>query len=396
MMDDHGISQDLPQPTQSVQQPPQPEQQPPQPEQQPVPPQQYYYPPVQYPRYVPVQAPAPKKKMSAGAVCGIIALCLVGAVVLAAVVYVTLGLGLGLLRGRQVEVEHEGPVNDNMIPSFQIVDPTGGEIIVPDPSIPDVTLPPVTPSTEIWYVTAKSGLLLRSGPGTEFTYIRALPLGTQVTVVRWDGNWAFTGEGWLSGKYLSQEPVPLKSHDPADFLSFQAPKDRSLVGDWLVVSDLGDSGMGRSCRAGMIRLKKDGTFEQLVLTMFNEYPYDSGWYCPGAETSGEDTPSWVGDYTFDGKTLVLHYRAIFYMEYGEDEYGAPIPLDDYWIQEEATVTLKISKKKNGDLDIISGADDIPIYSGPKSGHGTDTTLYESDDDDDMWSAISHTLNEAYP
>jgi predicted chitinase len=48
--------------------------------------------------------------------------------------------------------------------------------------------PPVSPRT-IYRVIARDGLLMRGGPGTDFPVVRSLPYGTQVNVLRREGQW---------------------------------------------------------------------------------------------------------------------------------------------------------------------------------------------------------------
>lgn len=63
-----------------------------------------------------------------------------------------------------------------------------------------------TPSTQTktMYVTANTGLNVRTGAGTSYRVIKALPKGTKVTVYEENNGWARIGDGqWVSAQYLS-------------------------------------------------------------------------------------------------------------------------------------------------------------------------------------------------
>ena len=76
------------------------------------------------------------------------------------------------------------------------------------------TVTPVTPSekdtmNKKMYVTAKSGLNVRSGAGTNYPVIRAIPYGAQVTVYEMSNGWARIGSGeWCSATYLAEGTSP--------------------------------------------------------------------------------------------------------------------------------------------------------------------------------------------
>jgi uncharacterized protein YgiM (DUF1202 family) len=59
-------------------------------------------------------------------------------------------------------------------------------------SAPDMAEPPgpIAVSGTIRRVIARHGLYLRGGPGTEFPALQLLPYGTQVNVLRREGQWA--------------------------------------------------------------------------------------------------------------------------------------------------------------------------------------------------------------
>lgn len=70
----------------------------------------------------------------------------------------------------------------------------------------EVTTPldkPVTVQSYTMYVNAKSGLNVRTGAGTNYTRIKTLTNGTQVTVYETSGNWSRIGDGqWVCSDYL--------------------------------------------------------------------------------------------------------------------------------------------------------------------------------------------------
>ena len=75
---------------------------------------------------------------------------------------------------------------------------------------------PVTPTNpesdtmnEVMYVTANSGLNIRSGAGTGYRIIGGLPKGAEVTVKQMSNGWARIGEGqWVCATYLIKGSTP--------------------------------------------------------------------------------------------------------------------------------------------------------------------------------------------
>ncbi len=56
-------------------------------------------------------------------------------------------------------------------------------------------------------VTARNGLNVRKGPGTENEKIRTIPNGTAVDIYKREGDWARIGDGeWVHGSFLSTSP----------------------------------------------------------------------------------------------------------------------------------------------------------------------------------------------
>jgi predicted chitinase len=97
----------------------------------------------------------------------------------------------------------------------------------PDPSdVPDVSdigHPPDAPATPVaatavYHVIARGGLLVRGGPGTEFPALRSLPNGSQVSVLKREGQWALidvqgdkAADGYVFSSFLdaaAAAPIP--------------------------------------------------------------------------------------------------------------------------------------------------------------------------------------------
>ena len=59
-------------------------------------------------------------------------------------------------------------------------------------------------STKTMYVKANGGLNVRSGKGTKYSIVKALPNGTKVTVYETSNGWSRIGSGqWVSSQYLT-------------------------------------------------------------------------------------------------------------------------------------------------------------------------------------------------
>ena len=98
------------------------------------------------------------------------------------------------------------------------VNPNGST--TPDVSVPDNNAPvtPDTPAvTQTKYVTANSGLNMRSGPSTNHSIIRKLSKGTAVTVTATNNGWSKITvggtEGYVSNEYLS-DTKPAEPQQP--------------------------------------------------------------------------------------------------------------------------------------------------------------------------------------
>lgn len=59
-----------------------------------------------------------------------------------------------------------------------------------------------TPSRKSGKVTARSGLNVRKGPGTNFGINRALPYGTRIDIFQTQDGWHKIDDGWVSGEWV--------------------------------------------------------------------------------------------------------------------------------------------------------------------------------------------------
>lgn len=252
-----------------------------------------------------------------------------------------------------------------------------------------------------FYVSAASGLSVRSGPGTEYERLGILSLGDEVQVESWENSWAYIGAGWVSGDYLSDQPVEIPQPeqttpvqpdpiqpdpvqpapegvtDPSQFLHPTPPADSSLVGSWVFPFNLYTVNLGditsSHCRAIVLTLKADGTFEQNGCTMMLT---DGQWYYPGGDEPG---PHYVGDYTYNGQTLVLSYRAREHDNYVEvSPAEPPMWVSSEWRAESHQASLSIGVLEHDGSMLsrtVSGTASLPIYMDPDPTVRHATKLY---------------------
>lgn len=96
-----------------------------------------------------------------------------------------------------------------------IINPDGSiTVIQPGSAEYDSTEPDFVDPVN-YYVTAKGGLWLRSGPGTDAEQLVLMRQNTLVVPMYWENGWAYVEfegiYGWCSGEYLSTEPVQTSS-----------------------------------------------------------------------------------------------------------------------------------------------------------------------------------------
>ena len=243
---------------------------------------------------------------------------------------------------------------------------------------------------QAYYVTPAAGLTVRSGPGTDYDRLDFLTQGQQVWVERWENGWAYIGAGWVSGDYLSTEPVevtqpeqstpvqpdpvqPESASDPNDFLNPTPPVDGSLEGSWVFAynlyrTDLGDGQIHTHCQAIQLTLYANGTFRQNgCMMMFT----DGQWYYPGGDEPG---PHYAGEYSFDGHTLVLRYKAREYNNYVEvSPAEPPMWVSSQWRAHSHQATLTVGALNSDGSQLsrsVSGTNTLPIYMEGDARHAT--------------------------
>ncbi len=134
----------------------------------------------------------------------------------------------------------------------------------------------------------------------------------------------------------------------------------------------GSNGFTQTGRFGQFNFKSNGTFNLSVKTYWQS-EYDNNWYCPGAETSGEDTPRWEGTYQWVGNTLKLVFKYKIVELYDAAEDGSPIYLGEEKRNINKTITLElISTDKNGCNFKVSN---LPLYSEFDGGISGKTYLF---------------------
>lgn len=74
-----------------------------------------------------------------------------------------------------------------------------------EPIVENNTANSINYNAKVMTVTAKSGLNVREGAGTNYPIKKAYPIGTKIKVYSIDNGWAKSDEGYLFAKYLSPE-----------------------------------------------------------------------------------------------------------------------------------------------------------------------------------------------
>lgn len=238
----------------------------------------------------------------------------VAVAILAVLLVVSLVGGAAMMyQGRQDNKPSYDPLLDNSLP-HQIIIHYG-----------DSTMPQyeVIVQGEVWYVNNPTeGLNVRKGPDVGYEKIRNMPHGTKVNVLSWENGWAYIGDGWCAGNFLSQDPPAdasqggtppqsiTPSGDPRNSLTSAPPADGSVVGNWMFVTSCSGAG-DNMVEVVTFQFFADGTFA--ALSRSSQRGEDNNgnphWYTDN-ETSQSDIVSraaWCGTYTYDGNALALHY-----------------------------------------------------------------------------------------
>lgn len=240
----------------------------------------------------------------------------VAVAILAVLLVVSLVGGAAMMyQGRQDNKPSYDPLLDNSFPN-QIIIHYG-----------DSTMPQyeVIVQGEVWYVNNPTeGLNVRKGPDVGYEKIRNMPHGTQVNVLSWENGWAFIGDGWCAGNFLSQDPpadasqggtppqtnTGTVSNDPRASLTSTPPANNGVVGNWMFFTSYSGPG-DNMVEVVTFQFFADGTFAALSRSscLGEDNNGNPHWYTDD-ETRHSDIVSraaWCGTYTYDGNALALHY-----------------------------------------------------------------------------------------
>ncbi len=106
-----------------------------------------------------------------------------------------------------------------------------------------------------------------------------------------------------------------------------------------------------------LNTKSDNTFTFTSEYFIKEFAYDMGWYCPGGETSGVDTPYWEGTYTWDGTNLLLDFKEKVSIIYADEE---PTPIGVH--REPINKTVKLVFVSENAQYMTFNSDPLPMLS----------------------------------
>lgn len=219
---------------------------------------------------------------------------------------------------------------------------------------------------QLYWVFAHGGLWVRSGPDTEHTLVGSLEDGDVVEVLQWKNGWAYIEEpvkGWCSGDYIHKlgwfRDVKTPEGTP--------PQDNSLKGKWVHVTAPAKEDGIWTCRAGIYRLRSNGTFIHSVADYRKNN--DGKWELTDPLV---DQPYWVGEYSFDGKQLVLHYMAELVEEYDK---ATGEPKNREWVEWTYDLTLDVTKSAN--VFTVPNEEDIPLTVANEHAGTTVNILYKA-------------------
>lgn len=252
---------------------------------------------------------------------------------------------------------------------------------------PETTAPTETTVSQpqLYWVFAYGGLRVRKGPSTEYVLAGSLDDGEVVEVLEWKDGWAYIEkpvQGWCSGEYL---------HELGWYKDVKTPvgtdlADSSIRGKWVHLTTPEEKDGVLSCTAGIFRLRSDGTFIHRV----DEYQVNEEGKWVAVNTL-VDHPYWVGEYTFDGKTLVLNYMAELEETY-DSKTGKPKTREwTAWIE---TVTLEVTRE--GSALTVSDAGAIPLTLANEHAAPTESTLHKAPNDLASPEDVCDVLNKRNP
>lgn len=225
------------------------------------------------------------------------------------------------------------------------------------------------PQKRMYWVFAYGGLRVRKGPSTEYVLAGSLDDGEVVEVLEWKDGWAYIEapvQGWCSGEFLHELGWYKDVKTPVG----TPPEDTSLRGKWVHITTPNEKDGFLSCTAGIFRLRSDGTFIHRV----DEYRMDKDGKWEAVNTL-VDHPYWVGEYSFDGKTLVLNYMAELQETY-DTKTGKPKTRE--WVEWIETLTLEVTRE-GSDIG-VADAVYIPLTVANEHAQNTEKTLYRAPND----------------
>jgi len=219
---------------------------------------------------------------------------------------------------------------------------------------------------ELYWVFAYGGLWVRSGPSTEYALVGSLEDGDVIEVLEWKDGWAYLKEpvkGWCSGDYI---------HKLGWYKDVKTPEgsplqDNTLKGKWVHATTPVEENGVWTCRAGIYRLRSNGTFIHSVA----DYRKNEQGKWELADPLS-DQPYWVGEYDFDTKQLTLRYMAELVEEYDKTT-GEPKSRE--WVEWVYDLTMDVTKISKG-LTISNGTD-IPLTVANEHAGATENTLYKA-------------------
>lgn len=226
---------------------------------------------------------------------------------------------------------------------------------------------------------------LYQGPSFDYEEDCYAEAGLRVNVVEWYGEWAHLEKngwsiGWCKAEWLTEKD-PYPTRDENALLSRRTPYDKRLVGSWMIVTDYV---RGEGAHAGELELKSDGTFSHTM----NWYQNSGAgyWYMPG----DYDFSWWVGEYTFDGETLVLTYLGLAGEATLYERNGPPIRSDIYWHNIYKKVVLSVTFTDEG--FVVDAPWSLPVHGQSLDGSSnTLSTFYRIDDYGDVGTTMQKYL-----
>lgn len=260
----------------------------------------------------------------------------------------------------------------NMLSGCKKETVSDGTTTAPTVSTTETTQPatettgPVETQGESYWVFAYGGLRVRTGPSVSNEMVGSLEDGEVVEVLQWKDGWAYIEKpvkGWCSGDYLNKMGWYKNVKTPEG----TPPQNTGLVGKWVHVTKPVEEKGVQTCRAGIYRLRSNGTFIHSVAD-----------YRKNAEGKWEltdpmsDQPYWVGEYSFNGKQMVLNYMAELVEEY---DTATGKPENREWVEWVYTLTMDVTKEAN--KFTIANGTEIPLSVANEHAGATENTLYKA-------------------